>query len=365
MGYQATVRAMAAAERRQQRDAKKRQRELERQSKEMAKLSALEQARLEVDTFENRLEVLLSVHKEQTDPVDWLGILASLPPASPRKQSHHEMKVRRRLAVTPGWQNATAAIQQAQQNDEQEYQEAQRKHTFERAEWEKLTTLARCVLAGEREAYIEAINDLSPFAELANIGSSLHFTVHNARIIECTLDTNGRKAIPAEVKSLTASGKVSAKPMAKARFIEIYQDYICGCVLRVAREIFGLLPVDTLLITAAAETLDTSTGQMMNRPFLSVALRRDILKTFNFEMLDPSDAILSLTHRGDLKASRKTGDFEFVAPLTLSDLPQDCQERTDLGELLARSKRMRTELAALNAALHPHSDDMASNTGES
>ena len=363
MGYQAIVRA-AAAERQQQRDAKKRQRELERQYKEMAKLSALEQARLEVDTFENNLEVLLSVHKEQADPVDWLEFLASLPPAPPRKQSHHELKMRRRLAVSSGWQNASAAIQQAQQKDEQDYQEALQKHDLEHAEWEKRSALARRVLAGEHEAYIEAINDLSPFAELATIGSSLHFTVHSGRIMECVLDTNGRKAIPAEVKSITASGKVTVKPMPKARFIEIYQDYICGCVLRVAREIFGLLPVDTLLISATAESLDTSTGQMLNRPFLSVVLRRDILKTLNFEMLDPSDSILSLTHRGDLKASRKTGDFEVVVPLTLSDLPQDFHERTDFDGLLSSAKRMLAELAVQASALNPQSEDSTSTNGD-
>ena len=363
MGYQAIARAAAAAERQQQRGAKKRQRELQRQSKEMAKLSALEQARLEVDTFENNLDVLLSVHKEQTDPMDWIGILASLPPAPPRRQSNHELKLRRRLAVSHGWQNSSAAIEQAQQKDEQEYQAALQKHALEHAEWEKLSSLARRVLAGEREAYIETINDLSPFAELSNIGSSLHFKVHNARIIECTLDTNGRKAIPAEVKSLTASGKVSAKPMPKARFVEIYQDYICGCVLRVAREIFGLLPVDTLLISAAAESLDTSTGQMLNRPFLSVILRRDILKTLNFELLDPSDSILSLTHRGDLKASRKTGDFEVIAPLTLADIPQDFHERTDFDGLLASAQRMRAVLAAQASALNPQSEDSTSTNG--
>ncbi len=364
MGYQATLRAAAAAERRQQRDAKKRQRELERQAKEKAKLSALEQARLEVDTFENNLDVLLSVHKEQTEPVDWIGILSSLPPILPRKQAHHELKVRRRLAVSPGWHNASAAIEQAQQKDEQEYQAALQLHALEQAEWEKMASLARRVLAGEREAYVEAINDLSPFAELATIGSSLHFTVHSGRIMECTLDTNGRKAIPAEVKSLTASGKVTVKPMPKARFIEIYQDYICGCVLRVAREIFGLLPVDTLLISATAESLDTSTGQTLNRPFLSVVLRRDVLEQLNFDKLDPSDSILSLMHRGDLKASRKTGDFEAITPLTVADLPSDCQERTDFSAFLATAQRLRSELAARAAALNPQTDNTTTSNGD-
>lgn len=364
MGYQAIVRAAAAAERRQQRDAKKRQRELERQTREMAKLSALEQARLEVATFENNLEVLLSVHKEQTDPVDWMGISASLPPVPPHKQSNHELKVRRRLAVSAGWQNASAMIEQAQQKDEHEYQEALQQHAQKHAEWKKLSSLAQRVLSGEPKAYIEAINDLSPFAELANIGSSLHFSAHSARILECKLDTNGRKAIPSEIKSLTASGKVSVKPMSKARFVEIYQDYICGCVLRVAREIFGLLPVDTLLISAAAESLDPSTGQTLNRPFLSVVLRRDMMKQLNFDMLDPSDSILSFMHRGDLKASKKTGDFEVVKPLTIADLPLECQEHTDFDSLLASAKRLRANLAAQAAALNPQSEDDTPTNGD-
>jgi hypothetical protein len=49
MSWKGTFRAMEAAQRRQQRDAQKRQRELERQDKERVKLSAIEQARLEVE----------------------------------------------------------------------------------------------------------------------------------------------------------------------------------------------------------------------------------------------------------------------------------------------------------------------------
>ena len=42
MGYKVELRAMQAAERRQEREAGKRLRELERQAKEQAKLSAIE-----------------------------------------------------------------------------------------------------------------------------------------------------------------------------------------------------------------------------------------------------------------------------------------------------------------------------------
>ena len=76
MGWQATVREMEREERRQEREALRRQKELERQAKEQAKLSAIEQAHLEVSTYENRLDLLLSVHKDHGPSWDWAGIAA-------------------------------------------------------------------------------------------------------------------------------------------------------------------------------------------------------------------------------------------------------------------------------------------------
>jgi len=358
------MRTIEAAERRQQREAKKRQRDLERQAKEEAKLSALEQARLEVETYENGVEVLLSVHKEQADSKDWAALAAALPPVPPRRQSHNELKARQWLAVSASQQEAAAAVQKAQQQDEYEYQEVLQAHAAEHAEWGKLSNLARRILEGEHRAYIEAIQELNPFDEIAGIGSSVRFKVHSACLIECVLSTNGRQAIPSQVKSLTAAGKVSVKPVSRLRFIEMYQDYVCGCVLRVARELFALLPVETLLITASAESLATSTGQTLERPFLSVVIPRETLRAFNFDKLDPSDSIMNLTHRGDLMASRKTGDFEFITPMTVTDISQKPNESTDIKDVLATAQRLRAELAAQCSALSPESENALSANGD-
>jgi hypothetical protein len=356
---------MEAAQRRQLRDAKKRQRELERQAKEMAKLTALEQARLEVETYENTLDILLSVHKEQTDAIDWLSALSTLPPLPPRRSSHQEMKARERLAIVPASVPAQKAVELARQQDECDYQEALKRHESEYAEWDHTSRLARGVLRGDADSYIKVIAELSPFTELASIGSSLHFAVHNPRLIEVVLSTNGRKAIPSEVKTLAASGKVAVKAMSRPRFVELYQDYICGCVLRVARELFALLPIETLLISASVETLDTSTGKTGERPFLSVAIPRATLNDLHFECLDPSDSVLSMTHRGDLKASRKTGDFDFITPLTVSDLDEaGSRASVDFTTVFNIAKRLHTDLAAQCASLNPQPVEAAAYTGE-
>src|SRR3989442_10033966 len=114
-------------------------------------------------------------------------------------------------------------------------------------------------------------------------------TVHNAKVIECELKVNGRDVIPADAKSLTAAGKLVVKTMPRTRFHEIYQDYVCGCVLRLAREMFALLPVDTVILTATVDGIDSRTGHAAELPVLSVAARRSEIESLDFERLDPSD----------------------------------------------------------------------------
>lgn len=335
----------------EERAAKKRRRELEKQAKEMAKLSAMEQARLEVEAFENELDILLSIHKEQSASIDWPFIASLLPPLAPAKLSVRELKARQRMAISMDKKRHEMLVKQAQQDDEMEYQKCIQLYQSEIIEWEKVTQLAKRVLDGEHEAYIEAVHEFNPFEELSSIGSTMHITVHNSHMMECVLSTNGKKAIPAEFKSLTTAGKLSAKPMPRQRFIEIYQDYICSCVLRVAREIFALLPLRKLLITATVEMLDTSTGQMNETPFLSVAITREQIMTLNFDLLDPSDSIMALPHRGELKASRKSGEFESIIPLTSSIFPAEIKKDSDFDSVCAAAKRLIAELVACTDAL--------------
>jgi hypothetical protein len=363
MSWLLLSRQMAAAAKREEREAKKRQRELERQAKEASKLSAQEQARLEVEAYECEVDVLLSVHKESSEVCDWAALAASLPPVPPRRGSHCTSKARQRLMVFPLPQEMDD-IKQAQQQDEREFQEAEKGHAIEYAEWKKLRDLANRVLSGDKDAYNEAILELDPFGELARIGSSVQARVHSTRVVECSLSTKGRKAIPTEAKSLTAAGKLSVKPMSKQRFVEICQDYVCSCVLRLARELFALLPVETLLITAAAGSLDTATGRESEHPFLSLIISRGALNALNFDKLDPSDTVLSLKHRGDLKASRKTGDFGVIDPFTDSDIAHEPTQSTDAPSALSSARLLREEMAAECAALAPKTEDGLSADGD-
>ena len=277
--------------------------------KEQAKLSALEQAKLEVEKFENSLEVLLSVHKDASAKFDWMEPLSTLPPHAPMNSE-------------------TDAF------------------VKERAEWEKMRSLAKRVLAGEAKAYGEALRELSAFGELSTLGSSIAFRVHDPKLIECELNVSGRDAIPTDVKSLTAAGKVSAKPMPTARFHEVYQDYVCGCALRAAREVLALLPVEMVIVTVNITALQSSTGKDAETPVLSVAMPRQIVERLDFARLDPSDSMENFTHRGDALASRKSGEFTAIVPLKPEDVAWDGQGRPSLADALNRVREMRGEISA-------------------
>ena len=352
MGPRGILRALEADERRQ-RESQKHQRDLERRSREQTKLSAIEQAHLEVETYENRLEVLLSVHKEQGPVWDWVALAAALPPPCPQENSYYEIQARQRMLVLhpQKQQGSEAVIEQAKLKDERVFQEATTAHAAETAEWDKLRSLAHRVLAGEHKAFIEALVEFSPLAEISDVGSLMHFTVETATLIGCELKVNGSQAIPSEVKTLTATEKVSVKPMPRARFHEIYQDYVCGCMLRVAREVFAMLPVDTVLITASADILDTRTGQTLEQPVLSAVMPRAIVLGLDFDKLDPADAMENFLHRGNFKVSRKTGAFQPITPLTPDDMPHSSAEAMGFSDLVASVKRMRQELQSKLAAL--------------
>ena len=345
---------MQATERKQQRESQRRQKELERQAKERAKLSTLEQARLEVEMHENRLDVLLSVHKEQGSVWDWAAFATALPPLPPQKNSFHELRARQQIAILPPnrKQYSDAMLKRACIQDEQAFQDAWGVYSSERAVWKAMRSLAHRVLAGEHKAYIEALAEFSPLAEITTLGSSLHFTVNDAKLIECDLKVNGTQAIPSEAKTLNASGKLSVKVMPKARFHEIYQDYVCGCMLRVAREVFALLPAGTFLITARADSVDPSTGQTIEQSVLSAVLTRAEFGRLDFDRLDPSDAVESFQHRGDFKATRKTEAFQPIEPFTAADIAFPSVAGMSLQDLLASVQRLHEELKTQVAALN-------------
>jgi hypothetical protein len=330
MPLKGTMRSLGAAVRRAERDAQRRRRELEGQRKQLEKMQELERATYEVEVYENYIELLSSVHKECGDSWNWEAIECAALPSEPKKTHVHEElaqtaldefkpsffdKVRKR--VDSKYDELTKAIEDARETDEREYQEAFKTYQQECADWEVACNLATQVLSGDHEAYLDAIKLANPFSDIAELGSSVEFQVHSRSIIGARLCIQDKDVIPSEVKSLLKTGKLSVKAMPKTKLYTLYQDYICSCVLRVARELHSLLPIDMVIVNAIGELLNSQTGYMEEKPVLSVAIPRETLNKLNFAMLAPSDSMDNFVHRMTFS---KTRGFQAVEVINPSDL---------------------------------------------
>jgi hypothetical protein len=274
-------------------------------------MQELERAKFEVQEYENYIEVITTVHKECGPSLNWDEVNKRPAPEKPSKDryAHRETDARRAFEeYKPGpvdkllrridsrRTRLASAIESARRNDEIDYWAAESEYKENFKEWTTYRDLSISILKCEAEAFLDAINFVNPFHEISELGSRIDIETDDGRLLDVHLHVNGEDILPSKSKSLLKSGKVSVKKMTKSRFYELYQDHVCGCALRVGRELFALLPTSMVVVTATADLLNTSTGHLEVQPILSVAMPRATLEKLNFESLDPSDSMNNFVH---------------------------------------------------------------------
>ena len=331
MSLKGALRSLGAAQRRSEREALRRQRELEKQNKQLQKMQELERAAYEVQVYENYIDVLVSIYKDCSEAWNWETIKATNLPIKPNKTNSFEILAQHNLeSYKPGIMDKVlrrvdsnrtkliAAIEDGKVKDEQNYQNALHEYKQNYADWESNCEIASKILLGDVNAYVEAIEQINPFSEISQIGSSIEFKIEKSSLAEATLHVNGEEVIPSETKTLLKSGKLSVKKIAKTNFYELYQDYVCGGVLRIARELFALLPIEMVIVTAVGELLNTKSGHMEKQPILSAAIPRETLKRLNFDMLDPSDSMNNFIHKMKFMKTKGFQPIERISPSEVS-----------------------------------------------
>lgn len=179
----------------------------------------------------------------------------------------------------------------------------------------RTTRLANRILQQDTDAYLQVIEELSPLDNLLEFGSGFEFIIENPKTLEVEFNVHSKDVVPTHQKSLTSTGKLSVKEMSKTKYYDILQDYVCSCAIRIARDMFAILPFETVVVHAMDEVLDTSTGRTEVQPVLSVKFDRTTLNSLNFEAIDCSDSMVHFEHNMKFK---KTQGF---APVEKVQLP--------------------------------------------
>ncbi|MCM3394883.1 MULTISPECIES: DUF4236 domain-containing protein [Cytobacillus] len=292
--------------------------QLIRQQKELAKLEELQRAQHEVELFENKIDLIKSIHKECDDTFDWYEISQSRHPYHTNSQGKNELEAMNKLAnFKPSFmQKMLKTADKEEQKLRDEIIQAIEQDKLEFEELKRTISIANKVLQQDVDIYFQVIDELSPLDDLLEFGSGFEFFIEDPRILEVDFNVHSKNIIPTQQKSLTKTGKLSVKDMPKSTYFDIYQDYVCSCAIRIARDMFAILPFDQVVVNAMDELLDTSTGRVNSVPILSVKFDKEKLNYLNFETIDCSDSMSNFIHNMNFK---KTQGFKPVEKVQINN----------------------------------------------
>ena len=269
--------------------------ELKRLQKQQEKMEELERNKLEVELYENKLDMIKSIHKECDDSVNWIDIASTEPPFKfdEGEKGVNELEAIQKLEnYKPSFFSKILKKQEIEINKlKKDVDIAKNKDEEEYKSWKSMVEVARKINEKDIDTYFEVIDEFRPLDDLLEFGSGFEFFIEEPNWIEVDFDVNTDTVVPKESKSLTKTGKVSTKQMTKSKYFDIQQDYICSCALRIARDMFALLPIEYIVINALDERLDSTTGQYNKEVLLSVKIDKNKLLDLNMDLIDPSDSM--------------------------------------------------------------------------
>lgn len=231
-------------------------------------VSAAGDAADQVAAYEQQLQMIRRVHETCSETIDWKKISEQPAPAS------------RSVSFNASNDSFSEDLHDANNSKFDDY-----------GDWKKLHDLSGKILAGDIDSYLEVLAEVKPFEDLTEYGSDFEVGTDDPSSMTVEFNVKSEEVVPQGTLALTSTGKLSRKALAKSTRNDIVQDYVCSCVIRIAREMFALLPVDRVLINAKDSILNTATGHNEDVTLVSVIFDRARFMDTDFSRIDPSDLI--------------------------------------------------------------------------
>ena len=279
-------------------EAKTRRETIQKQKEELAaqKATELEENTLKAEEAANYIDVIKSVHKECENDVDWNAVLNAPPPFVKGQKGPRETEAQQALdSYKPGLAGKLFGDSKTREKLEADVEAARKADEQEFADWQAGYKFAQRIIDGDIDAYLEAIEEANPFEDLVEYGSGFEFGTDDPSVMEIEFQVKAEEVVPKTSVTVLKSGKLSEKEMTKTAYYDLVQDYVCSCAVRLAREIFAVLPVGGVIVHAVDGVLDTATGNDVETTILSVLFEREKFEQANFDRIDPSDFVNSFT----------------------------------------------------------------------
>ena len=140
--------------------------------------------------------------------------------------------------------------------------------------WAYYYAAAPAVLSGDIDTYLRLIDEVNPLGDLLEYGTNFEFGT----------DSPDKMAVEYTVnKALLAR---SERTLARFAYNNLLQDFVCSLSIRIARDMFALLPVRHTVVNTVMD------GQVI----LSIDFDRDTLSRVKFGFIDPSETVQRFPH---------------------------------------------------------------------
>ncbi len=175
---------------------------------------------------------LKSIHKASDDSIDWTEVLVS--PVAPDETYNQQM-------------------------------------------WSYYHSVASKILAGDIDTYLQIIYEVNPLDDLLMYGNNFEFGTDNAKKIEVEFNVN--------INALSQAKQT----MSNTEYNLLLQDYVGSVCIRIARDMFALLPIRNTIVHAVLD----------GKTIVSVDFDRQNLSKVKFGYIDPSDTLEQFKHNMD------------------------------------------------------------------
>ena len=151
--------------------------------------------------------------------------------------------------------------------------------------WAYLREAAPKILTGDIDAYLQVIADIDPLDDLLDYGSGFEFGTDDPDRIEVEFVINS---------GALENARMTMKPQ---ECNALLQDFVCSVSLRIARDMFALLPVSHTVVHAVLE----------DATVFSVDYDAAMFSKINFAYIDASNTATKF--RNNMKFDPKNGFF--------------------------------------------------------
>lgn len=143
--------------------------------------------------------------------------------------------------------------------------------------WQYCHDRAYKILNGDIDTYLEVIQDTNPLDDLLEYGFGFECGTDSPNMMTVEFNSKQDELLP------------RTNDMSRVEYFDTLQDYICSCSIRIARDMFALLPVSFVIVHAKAD----------GNTVLSVKFDRRTFMKMKFQGSDASDFVCRFTNNMD------------------------------------------------------------------